>query len=143
MNRRLTACSLLFLTCFVMLAALMPVSALAYETTLLTHVPSQHTLDIVLTGDGQIVVDGIACSASANLLIDRHSTPTVVAEAESGSKLKAAFLNAEDITAQLLNGTYMLPEMCSDIKLSVVFEVQMQTDSATFEIIPQKIKLLV
>ncbi len=119
MKRRSTAYCLLFL---VLLVGLLPVSVWAQETTLTANVPSVHTLHIELTGNGKVVIDGVPYEKTASLQVQRHSAPIISVEADEGSKIKSVSLSGQDITGECQSGTFAIPEMCDNAKLTVVFE---------------------
>ena len=122
MKRKSTACRIvpaLFLAAIVML---LPVTVWAQETTLTTVVPSSHTLHIELTGEGTIVVDGVAYTQSADIQIQRKSRPEISLQITDGNKVKSALWGSEDITEAIRKGSWTMPEVIEDVSLSVTFE---------------------
>ena len=117
MKRKLTACLLIFA-----IWVLFPVTVWAQETTLTTKVPSSHRLQIDIAGKGEVIVDGISCKQSCDLQIQRGTTPQIAVKPANRSVVKSAILNDVDITQQLRKGTYKMPQMCFDGKLTVVFQ---------------------
>ena len=117
MKRKLTAC-LFVLAIWV----LFPITVWAQETTLTTKVPSSHTLHIDIAGNGEVVVDGISCKQTGDLQIQRGATPQISVKPADNAVLKSAYLNGIDITQELRNGTYKMPQMCLDANLAVTFE---------------------
>ena len=115
--KKITAC-LLFFAIWVLL----PVTAYAQETTLTTRVPSSHTLHIDIAGNGEVVVDGIPCKQTGDLQIPRGTAPQISVKPADNAMLKSAFLDGIDITQELRNGTYKMPQMCLDANLAVTFE---------------------
>ena len=101
---------------------LFPITVWAQETTLTTKIPSSHTLHIDITGNGEVIVDGVICKQTSDLQIHRGTTPLISVKPADGAVLKSAFLNGIDITQDLRKGTYIMPEMCFDTKLTVVSE---------------------
>lgn len=101
---------------------LLPLSAKAQETELETVVPSVHTLQIELTGNGTVTVDSVTYTRSAVVEVGRHSTPKVAVKADEGSALKSVLLGGQDITGQLQNGVFLLPEIHEDTEIAVFFE---------------------
>lgn len=67
------------------LCALLPTLALAQEsTTLLTTVPSEHTITIVCGAHGKVVIDGKTYSGTFTIQADRLGTLTIKAQPSSG-----------------------------------------------------------
>lgn len=122
MKRRSTACRIvpsLFLAAIVML---LPVTVWAQETTLTTVVPSSHTLHIELTGEGTIIVDGVAYTKTADIQVQRQRRPEISIQAANGSKIKTVLWGSEDITAAFQDGKWIAPEITEDAVLTVTFE---------------------
>lgn len=139
MKRKTTACHIVRFLFLVLIVALLPVSVWAQETTLTTTVPTVHTLHIALSGNGQIVVDGVPYEQNASLQIKRHSTPEISVIPDSGWKLKSVSLDGQDITTEFQSGVFAFSEMREDLKLTVVFETQSSTpqtgDQSNIEIL--------
>lgn len=122
MKRRSTACRIvqaLFLAAFIML---LPVTVWAQETTLTTVIPSSHTLHIELTGDGTIIVDGVAYAKAADIQVQRQHRPEITIQAADGSKIKTVLWGNEDVTAAFQNGKWIAPEITENAVLTVTFE---------------------
>ena len=102
--------------------ALLPVSVWAQETTLTTVVPSSHILHLELTGEGAIVVDGVAYTQSADIQIQRKSRPEISLQITDGNKVKSVLCDSEDITENISKGSWTMPEVTEDVSLSVTFE---------------------
>ena len=139
MKRKSTACHIVRFLFLVLIVALLPVSVWAQETTLTTTVPAVHTLHITLSGNGQIVVDGVPYEQSASLQIKRNSTPEISIIPDSGWKLKSVLLDGQDITEEFQSGAFAFSEMREDLELTVVFEAQSSTpqtgDQSNIEIL--------
>jgi len=122
MKRRSTACRIvpaLFLAAFIML---LPVTVWAQETTLTTVVPSSHTLHIEVTGNGTIVVDGVAYTKTADIQVQRQRRLEISIQAANDSKIKTVLWGSEDITAAFQDGKWTAPEITEDAVLTVTFE---------------------
>lgn len=135
MTRRSTAYRIARLLFLVLIVALAPISAWAQETTLTANVPSVHTLHIELTGSGKIAVDGVPYERAADIQIKRHSTPDILINPDNGWKIKSVFLEGQNISDRIQNGTFLFPEICDDMELIVVFEAQSnnpQTGDASY-----------
>lgn len=117
MKRKFTACLLIFA-----IWMLLPVAVWAQETTLTTRVPPSHTLHIDIAGKGSVIVDGVPYKQTGDLQIQRGATPQISVKPTNGGVIKTATLNEKDITDELRKGTYSMPEMCFDTKLTVAFE---------------------
>ena len=122
MKRRSTACRIvqaLFLAAIVML---LPVAVWAQETTLTTVIPSSHTLHIELTGEGTIIVDGVAYAKTADIQVQRQSRPEIALQIADGYKIKYILWGSEDVTTAIQNGKWTAPEITEDAVLTVTFE---------------------
>ena len=122
MKRKSTACKIvpaLFLAAFIML---LPVTVWAQETTLTTVVPSSHTLHIELTGEGTIIVDGVAYTKTADVQVQRQHRPEISIQAANDSKIKTVLWGSEDITAAFQDGKWIAPEITENAVLTVTFE---------------------
>lgn len=122
MKRRFTAYPVIRLLFLVWIVALLPVSVWAQKTSLTAEVPAVHTLHLELTGNGKVIVDGVPYKTSEDIQIKRNSTPVISVAPNNGWMLKSLSLNGEDITGTLKNGTISLPEINSDMQMTVVLQ---------------------
>ena len=122
MKRKNTACKLIQVLILAAIVMLLPVTVWAQETTLTTVVRSSHVLHLGLTGEGTIVVDGVAYTQSADIQIQRKSRPEISLQITDGNKVKSVLWGSEDITAAIRNGSWTMPEVIEDVSLSVTFE---------------------
>ena len=122
MKRKNTACKLVQLLILAAIVMLLPVTVWAQETTLTTVVPSSHTLHLELSGEGAIVVDGVAYTQSADIQIQRKSRPEISLQITDGNKVKSALWGSENITEAIRKGSWTMPEVIEDVSLSVTFE---------------------
>ena len=104
------------------IVSMLTISAWAQETTLTTVVPSSHILHLELTGEGAIVVDGVAYTQSADIQIQRKSRPEISLQITDGNKVKSVLWGSEDITEAIRKGSWTMPEVIEDVSLSVTFE---------------------
>lgn len=122
MKRKPTACRIvqaLFLAAIVML---LPVTVWAQETTLTTTIPSSHTLHIEVTGNGTIVVDGVAYTKTADVQVQRQHRPEISIQAADGSMIKTVLWCNENVAASFQNGKWTAPEVLEDAALTVTLE---------------------
>ena len=122
MKRKNTACKLIQALILAAIVMLLPVTVWAQETTLTTVVPSSHVLHLELTGEGAIVVDGVAYTQSADIQIQRKSRPEISLQITDGNKVKSVLWGSEDITEAIRKGSWTMPEVIEDVSLSVTFE---------------------
>ena len=122
MKRKNTACKLIQALILAAIIMLLPVTVWAQETTLTTVVPSSHILHLELTGEGTIVVDGVAYTQSADIQIQRKSRPEISLQITDGNKVKSVLWGSEDITEAIRKGSWTMPEVIEDVSLSVTFE---------------------
>ena len=116
MKRKLTAWLILAIL------FLLPVTVQAQETTLTTIVPSSHTIQLVLIGEGTILVDGVAYTKTVDIQVQRQHRPEISALAADGSKIKTVLWDGEDITVAFQNGKWTAPEILNDVAVTVTFE---------------------
>lgn len=109
----------LLLACMIIL---LPITVLAQETTLTAVVPSGHILHIELTGEGAIIVDGVAYTKSADVQIERHSRPEISLQIADGYKIKTVLWNNEEVTEAFQSGRWVAPEITEDAALTVTLE---------------------
>ena len=122
MKRKNTACKLIQALILAAIVMLLPVTVWAQETTLTTVVPSSHTLHLELSGEGTIVIDGVAYTQSADIQIQRKSRPEISLQIADGNKVKSVLWGSEDITEAIRKGSWTMPEVIEDVSLSVTFE---------------------
>ena len=122
MRKRNTAYKLIQALILAAIVMLLPVTVWAQETTLTTVVPSSHTLHLELSGEGTIVVDGVAYTQSADIQIQRKSRPEISLQITDGHKVKSVLWGSEDITEAISKGSWTMPEVIDDVSLSVTFE---------------------
>ena len=127
MKRKNTAYKSMLVFFLVAVVTMLPISVWAQETTLALNVPSTHILHIELIGNGRIIVDGVPYEQTADKQVKRHSTPVISVLPDNGWKLKSVFLDGQDVTSEFQGGAFVFSEMCDDLKLTVVFEVQSST----------------
>lgn len=122
MERKNTACKLIQVLILAAIVMLLPVTVWAQETTLTTVVPSSHILHLEMTGEGAIVVDGVAYTQSADIQIQRKSRPEISLQITDGNKVKSVLWGSEDITEAIRKGSWTMPEAIEDVSLAVTFE---------------------
>ena len=122
MKRKNTACKLIQALILAAIVMLLPVTVWAQETTLTTVVPSSHILHLELTGEGTIIVDGVAYTQSADIQIQRKSRPEISLQITDGNKVKSVLWGDEDITEAIRKGSWTMPEVTEDVVLTVTFE---------------------
>lgn len=122
MKRRFTACRIVQAFILILIVMLLPVTVWAQETTLTTVVPSSHTLHIEVTGNGTIVVEGVAYTKTADIQVQRQHRPEISIQAANDSKIKTVLWDSEDITAAFQDGKWIAPEITENAVLTVTFE---------------------
>ena len=122
MKRKPTAYRIVQAFILILIVMLLPITVWAQETTLTAVVPSSHTLHIELTGEGTIVVDGVAYTKTADVQIQRQSQPKIAVQIADGYKIKSVFWGSEDVTTAIQNGKWTAPEITEDAVLTVTLE---------------------
>lgn len=122
MKRNNTACKLIQALILAAIVMLLPVTVWAQETTLTTVVPSSHILQLKLTGEGAIIVDGVAYTQSADIQMQRKSIPEISLQITDGNKVKSVLWGSKDITEAIKKGSWTVPEVTEDVAMTVTFE---------------------
>lgn len=104
----------LLLSVFLLFAA---PSAFADGTTLTTSVPSVHIIHIDAGSGGS--VNGLR--GEAELRSDRFSRVVLEIKPDSGYELRSALYNGVDVTAELINGCYVIDSVNEDGSFAVTF----------------------
>lgn len=84
-----------------------------------TQVPVSHTLTV----QGEQVEVSCDGTAGESFSVERLSQPELEFRPAQGYRITGVTLNGEDITAQIVNGTYLLPPVYQDLVLEVTTEV--------------------
>ena len=122
MKKRFTACRIVLALFLAAIVMPLPVTVWAQETTLTTVVPSSHTIQLTLTGEGTILVDGVAYTKTVDIQVQRQHRPEIFILAADDSKIKTVLWGSEDITAAFQDGKWTAPEILKDAALTVTFE---------------------
>ena len=122
MKRKSTAYRIVQALFLVAIVMFLPITVWAQETTLTTVIPSSHSLHLELTGEGTIVVDGVAYTQSADIQIQRKSRPEISLQISDENQVKSVLWGGEDITASISKGSWTMPEVIEDVMLTVTFE---------------------
>ena len=130
MKRRSTAYRIVQALFFIAIVMFLPMTVWAQETTLTTIVPSSHTIQLTLTGEGTVLVDGVAYTKTADVQVQRQHRPEISIQAADGSKTKTVLWGNEDVTAAFQDGKWKAPEVLNDVALTVTFEKISSTPQA-------------
>lgn len=122
MTKESTACRIVQALFLAIIVMLLPVTVWAQETTLTTVVPSSHTLHIEVTGEGTILVDGVAYIKTVDISVKRQQMPEISVLTAEGSKIKTILWGSQDVTAAFQDGKWTAPEILNDAVLTVTFE---------------------
>lgn len=122
MKRKSTAYRIVQVVFLALMIMLLPVTVWAQETTLTTVIPSSHTLHIEVTGNGTIVVDGVAYTKTVDIQVQRQHRPEISVQAANDSKIKTVLWGNEDVTSAFQNGKWTAPEITENAVLTVTFE---------------------
>ena len=122
MKRKSTACRIVQALFLIAIVMFLPMTVWAQETVLTTVVPSSHTMQLVLTGEGTILVDGVAYTKTVDIQVQRQHRPEISILTADGSKIKTVLWGSEDVTAAFQDGKWTAPEILNDVALTVTFE---------------------
>lgn len=122
MKRTSTACRIVQALFLVAIVMFLPMTVWAQETTLTTVVPSSHILHLELTGEGAIVVDGVAYTKTADIQVERQSRPEIALQIADGYKIESVLWGSENITEAIRKGKWTPPEITEDAVLTVTLE---------------------
>ena len=98
-----------------------PVAAATNSTILTTQVPKDLPLQLELTGNGTVILNGVAYAQSETIEISRNSKLELCITPDAGNKIIAAVYNGVDYTSDVKSGKIILPAITEDAKLSVQF----------------------
>ena len=122
MKRTPTAYKKLLVFILTLFALVSPISVFAQDTTLTTTVPSSHIIHISVTGFGNVYVDDIPYTSSADIEVQRAQRPEISVQAAAGYKVKSIVWCSKDVTSSFQNGKWTAPELLEDATLIVIFE---------------------
>lgn len=95
--------------------------ALAATTTLHTTVPSEHSIQLEITGRGRVMVGDQSYSHGDIVRVDRHRAETYALLPEDDYVLASIYDNGVEVTRSVYDGKYTAPSVERDGILSVVF----------------------
>lgn len=98
-----------------------PVVAATNSTTLTTTVPKTFLLQLDLTGNGTVAVNGVAYTRSEKIEIPRNATIELQITPDAGSVIKSVIYNGCDYTKEAKNGKLVLPVIAGEVMLCVSF----------------------
>lgn len=107
--------------CVIVFSVVLPITADAQKTVFRTTIPSEHSLYLIINGQGIVTIDGKQYSKTANIPIPRHSEPFVEIQAARGYYMRSVTYNKENITYLVNSGKWTIPKVETDVLLSVVF----------------------
>jgi hypothetical protein len=94
-------------------------TAYAEDAVISTTVPNNHIVTIETEG-GQVTADGVICGET--LAVERQKEQTYQFLPDDGKTLESVTYNGEDVTAQVVDGTFTAPAIIADSTLKVVFK---------------------
>ena len=95
------------------------------DVAVTTQVPSSHTLTVEAEG-AEVSVNG---TAGESFTVDRLSQPELTIQPQEGYRITVVTLNGEDITDQVVEGSYLLPPVYENLVLTVTTEPESSTPS--------------
>ncbi len=99
-----------------------PVTATASSTTLTTTVPKALQINLTLTGNGFIAINGTSYDQSGKIDVPTDTTVELQIIPKAGSILKAVIYNGCDITSRIVNGKTTLSNIQEIMDLHITFE---------------------
>ena len=110
-----------FLLVALTLGACTSVLAISGTTTLTTKVPSHFTIDVYITGNGAVTVNGAELSQSGKVQAERNKEVSVRIAARNNCFLKSATYNGIDFTQDAEEGCISFTALEEDAVLNVTF----------------------
>ena len=107
--------------CVIVFSVVLPITADAQKTVFRTTIPSEHSLYLIINGQGIVTIDGKQYSKTTNIPIQRHSEPFVEIQAARGYYMRSVTYNEENITYLFNSDKWTMPKVETDVSLSVVF----------------------
>ena len=116
-----------------------PVSASASSTTLITVVPSCFIMDVMMVGDGSVIINGNKLTQPEQISIERHQRVEIVLLPGDNNHIESIMYNGTSFTDRANDGSLVLPELKTDAELIVTFAVNQSTPNTGDESFPQVI----
>lgn len=107
--------------CVIVFSVVLPITADAQKTVFRTTIPSEHSLYLIINGQGIVTIDGKQYSKTTNIPIQRHSEPFVEIQAARGYYMRSVTYNEENISYLFNSDKWTMPKVETDVSLSVVF----------------------
>ena len=107
--------SALLLTVFILMLA---PAAFADNTTLTTSVPTKHSISLDIGSGGS--VNGLRGLNESRAC--RHSKVVFEIKPDSGYAIKAVLCNGENVTAEVVDGRFVIESLEADVVLKVTFQ---------------------
>ena len=109
--------------------AMFAVSANAQETILYTVVPEQSNIDIMITGQGSVIIGENEYFETTENQVIQNTVKEITVIADEGWTLKSIFFNGANITYSGFNNTYIVGEIKKDNNLAATFEEIVSKDN--------------
>lgn len=105
-------------------------ASFASETILSTTVPSYFTLQIEISGHGNVETLGQEFTESGNIRIERNKSVELIFTPDENYHIEKVRLNDKDITDNLQDNGFTIDELEKDSVLSVVFAEKQESGIA-------------
>lgn len=112
----LSICMLPFCTAFVCVAE---AGSGGNVTTVLTEVPSEHQITVIVEGSVDVIIDGETIKGGI-VDVERLSAPMLQIQPSDGYSIEQVFLNGVDITTQAVDGDYTFEPIYEDQILKII-----------------------
>lgn len=98
-----------------------PVAAATNSTTLTTTVPETLPFFLELSGNGTVMINGVAYTQSCAIQIPRNSTIEFLITPDAENEIKSIIYNGFDYTKEAKNGKLNLPAITGEAMLHIHF----------------------
>ena len=107
--------------CIVFLLLTLSVPTFAQETVITADVPESHTVNVIISNNGKIVLDD-GKAVFGKQQIERHKKQRYRIIPKEGKQLDKLLYNGEDVTSQVKNGVYIAPALVHDAVLVATYK---------------------
>lgn len=112
---------LLFLLVLIPFCLILSCTSFADNTNLYTTVPNEHTIKLVINGNGSISVNGKTYTTSTTLVIPRLNTVQIKIKPASNSFIQCAGYESTLLSSQIYEENFTIPALNCDGILTVYF----------------------
>lgn len=112
---------LFFLVALILMCFTLTCTSFADDTTLYTSVPNEHTIELVLSGSGNVAINGKTFTASTKFVLPRLSSVQISIRPTHDSFIQYAGYDSAMFSSQIYGGNFIIPSLNCNGVLTVYF----------------------